>query len=286
MGGGGMLPNIELKTLLGFTVVGALVSTFGALLGVILKDYFFSRSFETWKQRQTLEHIYQRFRDPLLLATQELASRTSEILKHYPTVYLTTDVLASSPERQLENSIDDPYFRRYKLVSTLYRLCALMGWLELYRQEITYLHSGNNKHSKKLEDAIEKLRCDLADGQLNNADDWLQWRDTLIFREELRAIGEAMLELRGSTRTVMGYGRFCELLASDSAGNHKKWVSVVTNFFLDLETERKDFRQWRLKLILVHLVDLIELLSGTAAAPYLAEARKKWKRDVSNVSGT
>ena len=104
-------------------------------------------------------------------------------------------------------------------------------------------------------------------------------------REELRAIGEAMLESRGATRTVMGYGRFCELLASSSADNHKKWVAVVSNFLLDLEPKRKDFRQTRLQLLLVHLVDLVELLSGAAADTYLVDARAAARRAVSHAAG-
>ena len=31
----------------------------------------------------------------------------------------------------------------------------------------------------------------LADGEINTARDWRKWRDTLVFREELRAIGES-----------------------------------------------------------------------------------------------
>jgi hypothetical protein len=72
-----MFLNLDLKTWLGLTVVGAVVSTLGALFGILLKDYFFSRSFERWKQRQTLELVYQKYRDPLTLSARELASRTS-----------------------------------------------------------------------------------------------------------------------------------------------------------------------------------------------------------------
>src|SRR5574341_1144014 len=184
-----MLLGLDLKTWLGLTVLGAVVSTIGALLGVVLKDYFFTRSLERWKQRQTLEQIYQKFRDPLLLAARELASRTLEILDHYPTVYLREEVLASRPKKQIENSIEDAYFQRYKLLSAAYRLSAFLGWLELYRQEITFLHSGNNRHAKALDVAVDRIRSDLADGQINMAEDWPEWRDTLVFREELRAIG-------------------------------------------------------------------------------------------------
>lgn len=122
-----MFLGLDLKTWLGLTVVGSVVSTLGALFGILLKDYFFSRSFERWKQRQTLELLYQKYRDPLILSARELASRTVEIVDNYPTVFLKATVLASRPERQLDNSTKDPYFQRYKLVSTAYRFCAFLG---------------------------------------------------------------------------------------------------------------------------------------------------------------
>ncbi len=157
-----MIFEFTTKEWLGFAVVAAIISAGGALLGIFLKDFVFSRSFERWKQRQTLEALYDKYRDPLFLSTRELASRLSEIVEDYPTVYLTSDVLASRPETQTHSSTDDPYFRRYKLVSSTYRFCAFFGWLELYRQEGIYLHFGDNKHSEKLEAAVNLIRGDLA----------------------------------------------------------------------------------------------------------------------------
>ncbi|BBQ01243.1 hypothetical protein BSFA1_63710 (plasmid) [Burkholderia sp. SFA1] len=77
---------------LSFAVLAAAISTFGALAGVLIKDYFFARSFERWKQQETLEQLYQRFRDPLTLASRELADRIGEIVSDYPTVFLTNNV--------------------------------------------------------------------------------------------------------------------------------------------------------------------------------------------------
>jgi hypothetical protein len=273
-----MFLNLDLKTWLGLTVVGAVVSTLGALFGILLKDYFFSRSFERWKQRQTLELVYQKYRDPLTLSARELASRTWEIVKHYPTVYLTAEVLASRPERQIENNIDDPYFRRYKLLSTVYRFCAFLGWIELYRQEVTYLHSKSNNHSRELEEAVELIRGDLADGNLNDAANWDQWRDTLVFREELRAIGESMIEPRGTVRTVMGYGRFTELFDAADPSPTQRWARVLLNFLLDLEVTQPDFRQTRLQRLVVHLVGLMELHDNTSIEASLIAARNKWAK--------
>jgi hypothetical protein len=268
---------MTIKDWLAFTVVAAIISTLGALLGVFLKDYIFSRSFEQWKQKQTLETLYHRYRDPLFVSATELASRVGEILNHYPTVYLKATVLVSKPERQVHNGIDDPYFQRYKLISTAYRFCAFLGWIELYRQDGTYLHSGNNELSKKLEAAVELVRADLADGQLNMADDWEEWRDTLIFREELRAIGESMIEARGDLRTIMGYCRYVDLIDSDKPSPTQNWTKVILNFLLDLESTDRDFRQTRLKRLVVHLVDLMEFLDADSIQSYLISYRKNWR---------
>lgn len=276
-----MFLGLDLKTWFGLTVLGAVISTIGSLIGIILKDYFFTRSFERWKQQRTLEQVYQKYRDPLLLAARELVSRMVEILDHYPTVYLTEKVLASHPSKQAENNIEDPYFQRYKLVSTAYRVSAFLGWLELYRQEITFLNSGNNNHAKSLELAIGYIRSDLADGQLNKAEDWHQWKDTLVFREELRAIGESMIETRGTTRAVIGYGRYCEHLENEVPSTVQRWMPVVMNFFIGLQSNGKDFRQARIKLVVGHLAELMQLLDNSPIEPYLLEAQRKHKLNIS-----
>jgi hypothetical protein len=281
-----MLLGLDLKTWLGLSVLGAVVSTIGALLGIVLKDYFFTRSLERWKQRQSLEQTYRRFRDPLLLAARELASRTLEILDHYPTVYLRKNVLASRPKKQIENSIQDAYFQRYKLVSTAYRLSAFLGWIELYRQEITFLQPESSKHARLLELAVGRIRGDLADGQINLAEDWHEWRDTLVFREELRAIGESLIESRGSARAVMSYGRYCEQLESDSSNGLQRWASAVFNFYLDLETHGKDFRRVRLGRMFVHLVELMRLLEESSADPYLLAAAARLKPELTGKQPT
>lgn len=240
----------------GVAVVAALVGASASLLGIVLKDYWFSRSFERWKQRYALEQIYQRIRTPLSLAANELVRRLDEIIKNYPTVYLSQSVLASTPEKQLQNSIDDPYFRRHKLLSTCYRLSAFLGWIELFRQDVTFLNPSSTRHTQALSQAIEAIRCDLADGQINNADDWLEWRDTLVFREELRAIGESMLCEYGSIRTVMGFCRFSSQLESSEKNPVKRWSPVVLNFLIDQQAGGKDFRLVRLRRLVIHLNEL------------------------------
>jgi hypothetical protein len=275
-----MLLGLDLKTWLGLGVLGAVVSMLGSLLGVVLKEYFFSRSFERWRQRQALEQLYQKFRDPLLLSARELASRTTDIINTFPTVYLNEKVLASRPQKQIENTVLDPYFQRYKLTTTLYRLSAFAAWVELYRQDLTYLHSGNSSCAQEFERAVSLILGDLADGQLNQAGDWQEWRDAMIFREELRAIGESLIEDRGTSRTVMGYGRYCEDLESDSPNPVQRWSPVVLNFILHLESTGKDFRVTRFKRLLVHLVELMQMIDKKSIEPHLEQAYAEFKGKV------
>ncbi|BBQ01244.1 hypothetical protein BSFA1_63720 (plasmid) [Burkholderia sp. SFA1] len=146
-------------------------------------------------------------------------------------------------------------------MSTLYRLSAVLGWVELYRQEITFLHSKSNAHAQALERAVGHFRSDFADGHINEESDWYQWRDTLIFREELRAIGESMIESRATVRTVMGYGRYIECLEASSPNPVQRWAPVVLNFFVELETNGKDFRRVRMQRAYLHLFALLSALN-------------------------
>jgi len=77
-----------------------------------------------------------------------------------------------------------------------------------------------------LEKCIEEIRSDLADGQLNQAENWLDWKDQLIFREEQRAIGEAMIIENDQNRLVMGYGNFC-ILFEKSSHEELWWLRIV-----------------------------------------------------------
>jgi hypothetical protein len=190
-------------------------------------------------------------------------------------VFLTATVLDSRPSGQRQNSTDDPYFRRYKLLSTLYRFCAFLGWLELYRHEITYLHTGSSHRSRELQEAIELIREDFADGQLSTAEDWQTWRDGLVFREELRAIGESMIESNNTPRTVMGYGRFVELFDSLDSSPMQRWAQVLLNFLLDLGVEQRDFRRVRLQRLVVHLVDVLILLDKDSVEKHLVVAHDR-----------
>jgi hypothetical protein len=239
--------------------VAALVTTAGTLVGHVLKEVVLARSFEAWKSRRALNALYRKYRDPIVLSAIELANRLSEICRDYPTDFLASTILGSSPPPPTHGAERDTYFRRYKLQSTIYRLAAFLAWLELFRQDIVFLDTGTSKTNSQVQDVIGRLRAALADGFLNTAEDWEAWADALIFREEQRALGEALIVQQSETRVVMGYGAFVTLFDSPQETAVRRWFACATNFFVD-PSPNKDFRLTRYRHLLVILVELVRLL--------------------------
>lgn len=246
--------------IMGLTVIAALVGVVGSWFGVILKDFFFTRAFERWKTKQTLQRVYVRFTDPIFLSASDLCNRLKEICERHPAPYLSSKYLRVDSERMETNTANDPYFQRYKLLSSVYRFCSFLGWLELFRQEIVFLDSGRSLKNRRLENKLNAIRSDLADGQLNTAKDWILWHDRLIFREEQRAIGEKMIVRINNTVSVMGYAEFCEKLVKPSVDNQDQWIRIALSFIADPSDEDKDFHLIRLNRLIIHLVELMMVL--------------------------
>jgi len=137
-----------------------------------------------------------------------LGSRCIEIYSEFPTGFLDKRLWSATDPFDVVNSADNTHFRIYKLHGSVYRLCAFFGWIELYRREVAFLDAGHDGKNVRLEACIHAVQGALADGQLNEHADWNQWTDRLIFREEQRAIGEAMIRGTGTDRHVLGYGAF------------------------------------------------------------------------------
>jgi len=258
-----------------FTVIAAFVTTAGTLFGHYLKEMILARSLETWKQHRTLAEIHRKYRDPIVLSAIDLAKRLSEICKEYPTDYLKQTFLTNPPPAPSHSTARDAYFCRYKFLSTVYRLSAFLGWVELYRQELVFMDTESSKTTGLLEPKLEAIRQDIADGHLNDANDWLKWEDALLFREEQRAIGEAMIGGTPAGKAVIGYGAF---LVGAETSQHPihRWVPIVANFFADPK-DQGDFRRKRYERLLVHLVDLVDAIDSRRKPNWLAGAADKYQ---------
>ena len=113
------LTALSAKDLFGLTVLGSLVTTLGTLIGLTLKEHLFARSFELWKSRRVLETLFQKYRDPLLLAADELCIRLKEVCDGYGAEYLRSSLLEETPNRMQVTWASDSYYKRYKLESTI-----------------------------------------------------------------------------------------------------------------------------------------------------------------------
>ena len=244
-----------------FTVIAAIITTIGSLIALFIKDFLFTRYFDNFKEKESLNKIYKRYRDPLVLASNELLRRLLEIYYEFPTTFLQSDIIKLNPEKSILKTTDDEYFRKYKLISTLYRFCSLFGWIELYRNEITFLETHSVKKTAKLLELFHNLKSAIADGHHNKHSDSIEWEDSLIFREELRMIGEEMIVKEDGNKIIMGYKKFNEIFEEYSKNENVKWIKIVLNFWLDCKTE-KDFRNERIRLMILSLFDLVEFLDG------------------------
>lgn len=250
---------MQLNEFLKLAAAGAIITTGGSLVALFIKDFLLTRYFEDRRDKRIIDNVYKKYKDPILLSSIELSSRIIEILENYPTVYLNTTVLKSSPTSLSKNTTDDEHFRKYKFISSLYRLCSFFGWLELYRQEITFLSSSNDKANRNLERCLLKIRSIFADGHLNNSNDWQEWTDFLIFREEQRGIGERMIVNNDGTKSIMGYVKFKGLAQDYIDNNQNDWMGSVINFLIDLKV-KKDFRKERLLFLVSNFKELLETM--------------------------
>lgn len=244
--------------ILGFSVLAAAVTTAGTLLGLFLKEVVFVRSFERWKASRQLEDISRKYREPIALAALELCKRLSHICDQYPTDYLSSSLLSAETVNAPLNSAQYLHYQRHRLISTVYRLCALLGWIELYRQDTTFLEANEGEPIRRVDKAIRAISADLADSDLNTAEDSSTWHDQVLFREEQRAVGESIIISSDGLRSVMGYAQFRSLYPDDVLSDQAKWIRAAATCILDPRS-KKDFRQTRMQRLIVHLVDLAEV---------------------------
>lgn len=248
-------------SVLTFTVIAAIVTVLGSLIALFVKDFLLVRYFERYKEIRSLKKVSKKYKDPIVLSAKELLSRMTSIIEEfkYDSRNFTREILFDRSECMVRNHPADPYYLKNRLTSTLYRFCAFWGWLELYRQDLTFLDSYSYTQNLESSAFLEKIRSAVADGQLNNADNWRDLKDALIFREELRSIGEGMLETVNNQRTIIGYGKFQELLKDFEINSKYLWLRPVVNFFTNYQLG-KDFRYTRLELIRAALNDYIRTL--------------------------
>jgi hypothetical protein len=271
----GQLSWRELAAVAGVALAGAAIGTIG---GHALREWVLNRPLHGLRTRRGLEAAYRKYRDPIVLAALELSSRLIQVCRDYPPDYLDSEVLDTVPRISpgADGAGSDAWIQRYTVESTVYRLCALLGWLELYRQSVAHLDIRELEISQKLDRAIFTLRADMADVPGNMHPNAEGWHDVRLLREEQRAIGEAMITEVDGQRTVLGYGEFCRLLVEPDMIGRSRWLRVAGSLLLDPKLAM-DFRLMRLQRLVVHLVDLVGMLAPRRLRDIHTQARERYQ---------
>lgn len=248
-GGGVDFAGVEPKIWLTFSVLAAVISTLGTLLGIFLRDWLLAGSAERRAERRTIRKLIRDSSEPLILAGDDLVRRLEEINENYPPDYFVRRPTDAGGLIREKTAAIDPHFNRYKVRSTLYRFAAFLGWIECFRSQLSFVELAQSDFAKAFGKQLHQVTRWMSDGTLSP--NWETDRDCLIYREEIRAIGESMLIAHRDGFRVMGYAQFYAEM--DASGRVATWVGVLDQFLGNLRSEN-DFRKTRL----VKLQDQIE----------------------------
>ncbi len=276
-------------------VVGAVLTLGGSFASLLFTDRVAAR-----KARDDQERLYRRQKLQVGLAARALIEALARFRLDgtRPVAdFLSRDYLVAQPKQPSAFDRGAAYYRKYDLVSTVYRLCAFLGWMELYRIDPEFM-SGRPDERASFEAAFSRIRTILADEIEAIPSDGADAAppaanstgDGVILADDQRAIGERMLTEASDKipRAVVGYARFAETLfrfpgrhdpqQSPDEGEHPElpqdhWVWNATSFIVGIgDTTGPDRRVWRLRV-------LVATLRGVLPSLLAVESPKTWGGD-------
>jgi len=193
--------------------------------------------------------------------------------------FLQEGFLVEQPERPYAFDRRDPYYQKYDFVNLVYRLCAVLGWMELYRVDPTFLN-GPAEDKCRIEASFRAIRIALSADFAEEkkalrvpGDGTSHWADGVILEDDQRAIGETMLTAatKNTPPAVFGYGAFCVSLfrfakkegETIRVGDQNFWIWNATRFIVDMGRvpPNTDFRRQRLTKVFSELRNLNEVLT-------------------------
>ena len=264
------------------TVYPAFIGAGVAMVTLLAKDFLFARHIERFRAKIAIEATFDNYTQPVIVVAKELRTRLNQELKNWPVDYLAEEVLDLDAQDLQEPAESDRYYRRYKATSTLYRLCAFLGWIELYRQDSLFTRAGHRSSRSRVADTVEGIKCVVGDWTLHDSQHRLAIQDQVIFREEQRAIGQSMIVRDGDGKSIMNYDRFTEVLACDSGEDALKrsWIIRAGRLLWNPRDPSDDFRYCRIALLACLLVDLIENLDKQEVTEKERRGRERWWNQV------
>lgn len=242
-------------------VLGFVVTVLGGLAALYLKDAIDVRVAGPRVSRHALEEVRNRYRTSIFLAAQELGDRLYSLSRddRDPAERLAGYELLRADFVREPQAATGPHHHQYRFASSIYRFCALFGWLELYRRDLAAIGVHSLDGDGPLESCLGNIRDAISGGAINQHRLAEDWRDCVIRREELQAIGHRMMA-QGADLDLVDFGSFFDILRSDPDGRGDgRWFIQAAGLF-DMLGRRQDFRLVRMKMLVIFLTDLMELL--------------------------
>ena len=106
------LPDAAQATIIG-ALVGSAIAALVAIFTIMVKDYLIPVLAEKREASRTRRLTFKKYANPLIVCSIALLYRLKEVFSNRGQF-----LLADAPRNE---------FNRYKYVSTVYRLCALLG---------------------------------------------------------------------------------------------------------------------------------------------------------------
>lgn len=129
----------------GATIISSVISALIAITVIFINKWFEKRS-----AKQKKYDVFKKYANPIISSCEQLSWRIKEILEYNGT-YL------------LPNAPQNDYFK-YKFDSTVYRLCAVLGWIRASKKEQSYFECAEEQDHAKIQKAISDFKKSLADG--------------------------------------------------------------------------------------------------------------------------
>lgn len=136
-------------TLIG-AIIGAVATAIVAVFTVLIKDYLIPLITEKRLIKNKTTEAFKDYANPLILSSISFLYRTKEIFD-------SGDFLL--------DEIPKNDYNEYKYLSTVYRICVLLGWIRAIKIELSHIKVKNTKEFNKIEDALCQFEKSLADGE-------------------------------------------------------------------------------------------------------------------------
>lgn len=140
-------------------VGSALIATVTTIVVLFGKEFMDNRRAKKQEQKEQFD-TFKIYGSPLLLASESLIYRLKEIFDHGSTFLH-------------EEGFQIEYYR-YRYISTLYRLCAVLGWLTIFKRELINLDLKGNQANEEIDKAIDEFEGALASNNIGQ-DSLLQY---------------------------------------------------------------------------------------------------------------